>query len=155
VDCVAKSVKIVLLVGLLALLLGGAASCISRGEAESKVDWLYSMDEALSEAQSDNKPVMIDFYGDWCPPCKEMDRNTYSDDELGAFVNDNFVPLKVDVNKSNLHSTYGIEKIPQVVFLSPQGSEIDKGLRILGYWPPDAFHQELQAVLDAWSPPSP
>lgn len=147
-----KCAKVALLILLLALLVGGAAGCvIGGGGGESKVNWVYSLDEALSAAQSGDRPVMIDFYADWCSPCKKMDSNTYFDNVVGAFVNENFVPLKVNVDKSNLGDVYGIKSIPQVVFLSPEGTEIDKGLRIVGYMPPDSFQGRLQAVLDAWS----
>jgi thiol:disulfide interchange protein DsbD len=151
-DSLLKYAKAALLILLLTLLVGGAAGCIiGGGGGESKVNWVYSLDEALSAARSDNKPVMIDFYADWCSPCRQMDSDTYSDDELGAFVNERFVPLKVNVDKSNVDGPYGISSIPQVVFLSPDGTEIDKGLRIVGYVPPNSFQSRLQAVLDAWS----
>ena len=155
-DGVTRFMKVVLLMLLLGLLLGSAGGCTSEC-GESKVDWVYTLDEALSTAQSDNQLVMIDFYADWCPPCKKMDCETYSDSELGAFVNDNFVPLKVNVDKSNLGSVNGVVYLPTVLFLSPEGSEIGehKEYWIVGYRAPDAFHQELQAALHAWSPPSP
>jgi thiol:disulfide interchange protein DsbD len=145
-----RFVKVAFPMLLMGLLFAGSAGCASEC-AESQVDWVYSLDETLSRAQSDNRPVMIDFYANWCPPCKDMDCKTYSDDELGAFVNENFVPLKVNVDKSNLGGVYDIKSIPQVVFLSPDGTEIDKGLRIVGYMPPDPFQGRLQVVLDAWS----
>jgi thiol:disulfide interchange protein DsbD len=154
VDSLLRFAKAALLILLLALLVGGAAGCvIGGGGGESKVNWVYSLDEALSAAQSDNKPVMIDFYADWCSPCRKMDSNTYSDDVLGAFINENFVPLKVNVDKSNLSGVYKIQSIPQVVFLSPEGTEIGekKEYRIVGYLPPDSFQGRLQAVLDVWN----
>jgi len=135
---------------LLAVLPGAVGCVIGGGEVESKVDWVYSLDEALSLAQSGNKPVIIDFYAGWCAPCKKMDSNTYSDDSVGAFINENFAPLKVDVDRSNVDGPFGISSIPQVVFLSPDGKEIDRGLRIIGYVPPDAFLGRLQTALDAW-----
>ena len=135
--------KVVLLVALVALLLIGAAGCAS-GNGESELD------EALSKAQSENKPVMIDFYADWCNPCQQMDKYTYSDDAVSTLLNDNFIFLKVNVDKSNLDGRYGIKYIPTVVFLSPQGTEI--GSRIVGYQPPAQFYQGVQAVLSQWSP---
>lgn len=144
--------KVALLVVLLALPGAGAAGCAIGGEsAESKVDWLYDLDDAIVVAQNDNKPVMIDFYANWCAPCKKMDSNTYSDEAMGDFINENFAPLKVNVDKSNLDGVYGISSIPQLVFLSPEGTEIDRKLRIIGYVPPDSFQSRLQAVLDAWN----
>jgi thioredoxin:protein disulfide reductase len=149
-----RFVKVAFPMLLMGLLFAGSAGCASGGGGgESKVNWVYSLDEALSAAQSDNKPVMIDFYANWCSPCRQMDSNTYSDNVVGAFINENFVPLKVNVDKSNLGSPYEIKSIPQVVFLSPEGTEIgeNKEYRIVGYLPPDSFQGRLQAVLDAWN----
>jgi thiol:disulfide interchange protein DsbD len=138
-----------LLVLLAALPVAGIAGCSSEC-GESKVDWIYSLDEALAVAESDEKLVMIDFYATWCAPCKKMDCETYTDEGLGAFINEKFVSLKVDVDRSNVDGPYGISSIPQVVFLSPDGQEIDRGLRVIGYLPPESFRSRLQAALDAW-----
>jgi thiol:disulfide interchange protein len=154
VNSLLKLTKVALLILLLALPVGGAAGCvIGGGGGESKVNWVYSLDGALSTAQSDNKPVMIDFYAGWCSPCRKMDSSTYSDNVVGAFINDSFVPLKVNVDKSNLGNAYGVEYLPTILFLSPEGTEIGEGQEywIIGYRSPEALHGELQAVLDAWS----
>jgi len=141
--------RIVLLVAVLVLLLIGAANCtIREGEtSESKVNWLYDWNEALSKAQNEHKPIMIDFYADWCVPCKRLDSDTYSDEALGAFLNDNFVSLKSNVDKSNLGKNYGITAIPTIVFVSPEGTEIG---RRVGYRTPDQFYQDVQAILSQW-----
>lgn len=65
------------------------------------------LDEALSKAQSENKPVMVDFYTDWCNPCRQMDKYTYSDDVVSPLLNENFIFLKVNVDKSNLDGRFG------------------------------------------------
>ncbi len=149
-DRLARFWKVALLVALVALLLISAAGCvISSGGAESKVNWLYNTDDALSRAQSENKPIMIDFYADWCTWCKRLDSDTYSDDNLSAFLNESFICLKSNTQKSDLYGRYGITALPTIVFLSPQGTEI--GERIPGYQPPAQFYQSVQAVLSQWS----
>lgn len=137
---------------LVALLGGSAGGCVSEC-GESKVDWVYSLDEALAVAQSDNRPVMIDFYADWCPPCKKMDCDTYTDEELGAFINDNFAPLKVDVERSSLGDDHKVKYLPTILFLSPDGAEIgqDQEYWIVGYRSPEALRGGLQTVLEAWA----
>ena len=135
------------LIIVIALLVIAAAACATNTN-EGKVNWLYDWNEALNMAQSENKPMMIDFYGDWCSPCKRLDSDTYSDEELSAFLNDNFVSLKSNVDKSNLHVNYpNIRYIPTIIFTSPEGTEIG---RWVGYKPPDQFHQDTQEVLDWW-----
>jgi thiol:disulfide interchange protein len=149
-DRLARFGKVVLLVALVALLLISAAGCvINSGGAESKVNWLYNMDDALSRAQSENKPIMIDFYADWCAPCKRLDSDTYSDDALSAFLNENFVCLKINVDKNRtLASNYKIVSIPAIVFVSLGGMEIG---RWVGFTTPDRFYQDAQAKLSQWS----
>jgi thiol:disulfide interchange protein len=150
-DRLARFGKFALLVALVALLLIGAPGCvINSGAAESKVNWLYNMDDTLSRAQSENKPIMIDFYADWCGPCRQLDKDTYSDDALSAFLNENFVCLKINVDKNKtLASNYKIVSIPAIVFVSPDGTEIG---RWVGFTTPDRFYQDAQAKLSQWSP---
>jgi thiol:disulfide interchange protein len=144
-----KLAKTVLLVVMLALFLIGAANCVIReGEtSESKVNWLYDWNEALSKAQNEDKPIMIDFYADWCVPCKRLDSDTYSDEALSAFLNDNFVSLKSNIAKSDLCANYDITAIPTIVFVSPEGTEIG---RRVGYRTPAQFYQDVQAILSQW-----
>jgi len=121
-----------------------------RGSVDSEVNWLYDYDEALTRAQSENKPVMIDFWADWCYWCNELDSKTYSDDQVGQFLNENFVCLKDDVSKSNLGQIYRIGySIPVILFLNPDGSVIPGGL-LRGYRNAEVFLQEAKAVYEQW-----
>lgn len=142
------NLKRLALSAVLAVILLTLPAACTTDSPESTVNWVYSYDQALNLAQSDNRPVMIDFYADWCPPCKQMDATTYADDEVGAFLNENFVSLKVNVDRSNLGRTYGIEAIPTVVFLSPEETEI--GSRIVGARSPQVFLGLVEVVLDEW-----
>lgn len=137
--------KTTLLLVMSVLLFFTAASCSFNETRESKVHWLYDWDEALSKAQAENKPVMINFYKDACPACKMLDSNTFSDDELSAFLNDSFVCLKSNTLRSNLYQNYSnIEHVPTTIFATSQGTEFD---RIVGYKPPDEFYQYTQGIL--------
>lgn len=140
--------KTALLIVVLALLLISAASCALTGEtSESKVNWLYDWNEALDKAQNENKPIMIDFYSDRCPPCKRLDSDTYSDENLSAFLNNNFISLKSNAEKSDLYRDYGVPGFPTIIFTLPDGTVIGG---IVGYRPPDQFYQYTQEVLDWW-----
>lgn len=117
---------------------------------ESTVNWLYDYDEALSQAQSDNKPVMIDFWAVECPACERLDAITYADEDVGAFVNESFISLKVDVTKSDLPQTYRIGNfIPVILFVSPDGSVIQGG-KLVGYRNPETFLAEARAIYENW-----
>jgi uncharacterized protein YyaL (SSP411 family) len=64
----------------------------SRGAA---VSWL-SLDEVAKRLESDKKPVLIDLYTSWCGWCKVMDKKTYSNKAVAAYLNDKFYTVRVD-----------------------------------------------------------
>jgi thioredoxin-related protein len=94
---------------------------------------------AIDRATAEQKPVMIDFITDWCRWCDTLDRNTYSDQAVASFINDNVVPIKIDAEKGEgiaIASTYNVHNYPTILLITPGGKEID---RILGYLPPEPF----------------
>ena len=91
--------------------------------------------------------MMINFYTDICPACRKLDQDTFADVTVGAYINANFVPLKSNLGKSDLHRQYGIPAVPITVFATPEGREIG---RIIGYRPPDVFYQGATTVLAYW-----
>jgi thiol:disulfide interchange protein DsbD len=129
-----------------ALLIGGAAFAWPRGEG-AHVDWLGYEASVLSSA---HKPVVIDFYADWCIPCKELDQKTFSDAavarELGRFVRvkANLTNDK-DAKVQQLTKDYGIVGVPTIVFLDASGHEA-QSLRLTGYESPAEFLKRLQQV---------
>lgn len=136
---------------LVLLIVISAANCafLNGGSGESKINWLYDWNEVLSKAQAENKPIMINFYTDWCVYCRKLDSDTYSDDELSAFLNDNFICLKSNADKSNLHNIYNVDAYPWIVFTSPEGTKLGQ---IVGYKPPGYFYQYALGILGQWEP---
>jgi hypothetical protein len=64
--------------------------------AEQPVDWYPYCDEAFKRAKLEDKPVLIDIGASWCHWCHVMDKESYNDPELAAFLNENFICIKVD-----------------------------------------------------------
>ena len=62
---------------------------------ETAVTWL-SWDEAVELSKTNPKKVFIDVYTDWCGWCKKMDKDTFQNPEVAAYMNDNFYMVKLD-----------------------------------------------------------
>ena len=98
--------------------------------------WHWYSEKALEEAKAANKPVLIDFYADWCGPCKELDRQIFHHPRFLTAAND-FVLLRsnlTDKHKSEVRRVgvkYQIDGFPTMVFLDRHGKERDD-LRFIG-----------------------
>jgi thiol:disulfide interchange protein len=142
-----------LVMTLLAVLLVAAVGCAGGSGAAGSggVKWLYDSDEALSRAQAANKPIVINFYTDVCPACRTMDATTFSNGNVSALLNANFICLKSNAGTTNLQLGYGIRAVPTTVFNVPYGYGKDYEIvRIVGAAPPAQFYPLAQAVLEEW-----
>lgn len=89
-----------------------------------------SYEEAAALAAADEKIVIIDFFTTWCLPCKEMDRTTFQDPEVAAWLAEHAIALKVDAeeNETNeaLAARFGVKSFPNYVYLTPEGELLDR-----------------------------
>ncbi|MFH1258929.1 MAG: thioredoxin family protein [Elusimicrobiota bacterium] len=94
------------------------------------ISWVYNLDEGLKSAKTAQKPLMVDFYTDWCGWCKKLDRDVYTDARI-IKLSEGFVCVKVDAEKYPADAQkYGVNGYPTIVFLKPDGTALDK---IAGY----------------------
>jgi thiol:disulfide interchange protein DsbD len=106
------------------------------------------LDARLREAAG--RPVMLDFYADWCVSCKEMERYTFSDERVRARFRD-MVLLQADVTANNADHAALLKRFrlfgpPGIVFFDRQGREI-QGLRVIGFLSADRFLAVLDRAL--------
>lgn len=125
----------------LAFLRGGSAVAAAPAPSFEKVRNVAELDARLAAAQTDNKPVMLDFYADWCVSCKEMEKFTFADPAVAAKMKE-FVLLKADVTANNeddkvLLKRFGLFGPPGIIFF--KGGQEIAGLRVVGYQPPARF----------------
>ena len=104
------------------------------------------LDAALHSA---GRPVMLDFYADWCVSCKEMERFTFSDPGVQAKLAGALL-LKADVTANNAHDRELLRRFnlfgpPGTIFFDAKGREIS-GTRVIGYQDAERFKQTLVAA---------
>lgn len=97
-----------------------------------------------------NTPAMLDFYADWCAACKEMERNTFPQPQVGGALK-NVRLLQVDVTANNaddraLMKRFSLFGPPGIILFGADGKEIPDS-RIVGYLPPDAFTKRIKNAL--------
>jgi thioredoxin-related protein len=61
----------------------------------TEIPWM-SVEEAAGKLQQEQRPVLIDLYTTWCGWCKQMDKRTYSNKKVAAYLQDKFYPVRVD-----------------------------------------------------------
>ncbi|HEY9640557.1 MAG TPA: thioredoxin domain-containing protein [Coleofasciculaceae cyanobacterium] len=108
--------------------LAQAQSLYLRKHAENPIDWWTWCDEALEKAQQENKPIFLSIGYSSCHWCTVMEGEAFSDWEIATYMNDNFIPIKVDrEERPDIDSIYmqalqlmtGQGGWPLNVFLSP------------------------------------
>jgi thiol:disulfide interchange protein DsbD len=124
---------------------GGAASVEQPGFV--LVRSLAELEQHLGQAGG--RPVMLDFYADWCISCKEMERFTFTDPRVRSRM-DRMLLLKADVTASTpedlaLLKRFGLFGPPGTLFFNGAGEQLPN--RVIGFQDAERFAASLDAVL--------
>ncbi|MES9870223.1 MAG: protein-disulfide reductase DsbD [Sedimenticola sp.] len=127
---------------------GGAGGAAEAQHLNFKrIKSLDDLNREVAAASAAGKPVMLDFYADWCVSCKEMERYTFSDPKVIAALND-FVLLQADVTANDetdqalMQGHFGLPGPPSIMFYDRQGNE-RKNYRVVGFMPADEFEAHI------------
>ncbi len=88
-----------------------------------------SITTAKEIASAQGKYIFIDFYADWCVPCKWMDETTYADKGVINTLKSNFIPVKVNIDDFDgytLKAEYNIKVLPTLLVIDPNGKVIKR-----------------------------
>ena len=120
--------------GFIAASIAGASVMLFSPHAlvESRFQLVTSnseLQQALSQAQQQNKPVLLDYYASWCVACKEMDLRTFSDPAVAKLM-DKYALIRIDVSKNSteiqsLQQRYKVLAPPSIVFLDNKGTQLN------------------------------
>ena len=143
----AKNIKIFQTIKILfSIIIIGIAVYILIPTERNEINWQPYSEAAL--AKIDGKGAIIDFYADWCIPCKELDALTFSDETV-IRESKKFETYKADMTKSlspevsALREKYKIVGVPTVLILNSKGEEMN---RITGFVAPDEFLKIISDV---------
>src|SRR5665213_3761781 len=129
--------------------------------AHNPVDWFAWNDAAFAKARRENKPILLSIGYSTCHWCHVMERESFEDEKIGAFLNEHFVSIKVDreerpdvdkIYMTFVQATTGSGGWPLNVFLTPDLKPFFGGT----YFPPDdrygrgSFISVLQQVAKVW-----
>jgi thioredoxin:protein disulfide reductase len=113
-------------------------------------EWHRDERQALAQSKATGRPLIIDFYAEWCSSCMELDHETYSDPRVRKVISAKFVALKVDCTEDSpeikaIEKKYGVTMLPTVLFVDPSGHTLDSP-RVSEFEMPDLFLADLAKV---------
>jgi|GEM_PF-1495939 thioredoxin-related protein len=121
-----------------------AVCLLALSAAAHAIIWKSDFQSALKSARESGRPVMVDFYTDWCGWCKKLDADTYSNARVSS-LSEKFVCVKVDAEKeARLAAAYKVTGYPTVLFIDGNGAVLQK---VPGYLPADRFAAVMNNVL--------
>ena len=151
-----KLVALVLLVAGVGLRFGWAGE--PRREKGVEIPWVRDEKTAVLQSRATGKPLLIDFFAEWCAACKELDVHTWTDPVVAKEVADRFVPLKIDATEETaendeLQKKYQVPGLPTVLMMAcrderpPECAIPGEGpARVTGFLPPPEMLERLRRV---------
>jgi thiol:disulfide interchange protein DsbD len=123
----------------------GVVSMPKEGIVFKRVKNIAELEEAIKLSE---KPVMLDFYADWCVACKEFEEITFKDEQVIQKLK-GFTLLQADVTANNqddkdLQKRFGIVGPPGIIFWDKNNQEINAA-KIVGYKNPKEFLEVINS----------
>lgn len=92
------------------------------------IAWEADYDSAQRSASVSDKPILMYFTGSWCVPCRIMKRQVWADEQVTSLVNDNYVPVAIDIDnpaEQDIIARYKIQSTPVTIVADADGNVLD------------------------------
>lgn len=135
----------------MAVLVLGVLMIRPAGTIHEPLSWENYAPGKIEQANKAGEPVIIDFYADWCNPCRELEHITFTDPDVKKKL-EYFTRLKVDLTVGNavsdeIRKAFDISGVPTIIFYGRDGIEA-KELRLTGFEKPGEFEKRLTKILE-------
>lgn len=137
--------------------------CLSLIVLSQEVKFEQNMywEEIINKAKAEKKMIFVDCFATWCVPCKMMDKEVFNKDQVGTFLNEHFVNLKLQFDSTsndneytkkmlsiakNFMSEYKIRAYPTYLFFDSNGSIIAQETGAIS--PADVFLQKCKEIMN-------
>jgi thiol:disulfide interchange protein DsbD len=131
---------------------GGPGASVSEAPLFTRIKTVADFERELARASSEGRPLMLDFYADWCASCKEMEEYTFPHPDVRAALA-RAITLQADVTAVDaddqaLMARFGIVGPPTIVFFTPDGIE-QANRRVVGFQPAAQFAAHVRDAFAA------
>ncbi|MEW8368341.1 MAG: protein-disulfide reductase DsbD [Candidatus Thiodiazotropha sp.] len=132
-------------------IVGGSGAAGHQELAFKRIKSLDDLQREVAFASSQGRPVMLDFYADWCVSCKEMEKYTFSDPQvIDTLSNTHLLQADVtandDVDQALLQGHFGLPGPPAIIFYGSDGQE-RRNYRLVGFMPAAEFSQHAAGAI--------
>lgn len=129
---------------------GAGLAAGSGSDQTAKLAWQPYRDDLVAEAAKTGKPVLVDFYADWCAACKELELLTFPDSRVRE-LSEKFTLLKIDATEDSpevqrLKKKYGVIGLPTMIFYDTSG-KVRTDLTVTGFENADIFSGRMKTAL--------
>ena len=142
------------------------AQTTAKAADKTEFTWYRDWDEGMAAAKKEKKPVVVDFYADWCGYCKKMDKETFAAPAVKARLAQNWIGIKINGEDKKAQATwenkkfshrglmlnFGVNGFPTLIFFDKNGKQVyfanTETPMTTNYVPPEPFGPLLDYLKD-------
>ncbi|MFC1883756.1 cytochrome c biogenesis protein CcdA [Thermodesulfobacteriota bacterium] len=133
------------------MICGAIIYFISPTFYDAGIRWIPYSSRIMKEAAEKKKPVMLDFYADWCVPCVAMDKGIFRDAEV-VRLSKEIIPVRVDMtqelaNQDEILEKFRVKGVPTIIFINRKGLE-ERELRVESYKGEEKIKERMRALIE-------